>query len=86
MMAVAAPDWLTKHGGDLGVSKDNRRYVVYFAKEPQYVVEVIPTRSKFGTHVAQTINGRRLDNTGVFSSPDEAAAAGLEDLRKSLGW
>lgn len=85
-MAVTTPEWLTKHGGNLGVSQDERRYAVYFAREPQYVVEVVPTAGKFSTRVVQSINGRRLQNTGVFPSPDEAAAGGLEDLRKSLGW
>jgi hypothetical protein len=85
-MAVTTPDWLTKRGGSLSASKDNRRFAVYFANEPQYVVEVIPADGKYSTRVFQSINGRRLQNTGVFPSPDEAAAGGLEDLRKSLGW
>jgi hypothetical protein len=85
-MAVTTPDWLTKHGGSLSASKDERRYAVYFAKEPQYVVEVIPTAGKFGAKVMQSNNGLRLENSGVFPSADEAAAGGLEVLRKSLGW
>jgi hypothetical protein len=85
-MAVATPDWLTKHGGDVRASKDQRRYVVYFAKEPQYVVEVVPVSGKFGTRVMQTINGRRVESNNVFPSMEEAVAGGLEDLRKHLGW
>jgi hypothetical protein len=85
-MAVKTPDWLTKHGGDLSVSQDQRRYVVYFAQEPQYVVEVIPTEGKFGTRVVQSINGKRINGTSVFSAADEAAGSGLEMLRQSLGW
>jgi hypothetical protein len=85
-MAVATPDWLTKHGGEVRASKDLRRYVVYFAKEPQYVVEVVPASGKFGTRVMQTINGRRVESNNVFPSVDEAVAGGLEDLRKHLGW
>jgi hypothetical protein len=85
-MAVTTPDWLTKHGGDLGSSHDGRRYVVYFADEPQYVVEVIPTKGKFGARVIQSINGKRVNGAGVFAAADEAAGAGLETLRQSLGW
>jgi len=85
-MAVATPDWLTKHGGEVRASKDQRRYVVYFAKEPQYVVEVVPVAGKFGTRVMQTINGRRIESNKVFSSVIEAVEGGLDNLRKHLGW
>jgi len=34
----------------------------------------------------QTVNGRRLECSQIFSAPEEALQGGLEQLRQSLGW
>jgi hypothetical protein len=84
--SVATPDWLAKHGGELRPSKDGRSRMVFFGGQMQYVLALDPVRGKFGCRVIQTINGRRLDSGGNYEAPDDAFRAGLEDLRKALGW
>jgi hypothetical protein len=84
--SVAAPEWLTKHGGELRPSRDGRSQMVYFAGQMQYVLALDPVQGKFGCRVIQTINGRRLDSGGSYETPDDALRGGLEDLRKALGW
>jgi hypothetical protein len=85
-MATTAPEWLTKHGGELRASKDGRSFVVYLGDEPQYLVLPVPSNGKFACRVSQTINGKRLDRGETFSSFDEGVRGGLEDLRVALGW
>jgi hypothetical protein len=85
-MAVATPEWLTKHDGELACGQDGQTCVVYLAGEPQYALFVLPAAGKLTCEVKQTNNGKRLESAAVYPTIDEAARGGLEDLRKALGW
>lgn len=85
-MAITAPDWLTKHGGDVRLSNDHRYWVVYLSKEPQYLLRPVPAAGKHAVEVEQSINGRRLEGKQVYATEEDAIRGGLEDLRKVLGW
>jgi hypothetical protein len=84
-MPLTTPDWLAQHAGSLCPNVLGG-WVVYLGEEPQYRVKPVPVEGKFGCSIEQTINGRRLDGTGVFASEEEAVRGGLEALRKALGW
>jgi hypothetical protein len=84
--SVTAPDWLTKHGGELRPSKDGQSVMVFFAGQMQYVLALDPVKGMYGCRVIQTNNGRRLDSSGSYETPEDAFRGGLEDLRKGLGW
>jgi hypothetical protein len=85
-MAVNAPEWLTKHGGELRASADGHSWMVYFAGKLQYVIVPTPAGGKHACKVTQTINGKRLDSGATYPSVEDAARGGLEDLRKAMGW
>jgi hypothetical protein len=83
---VTAPDWLTKHNGELRSSKDGRSWMVYFAGELQYAVVATPAGGKHACTVTQTFSGKRLDSGATYLTLEDAARGGLEDLRKAMGW
>jgi hypothetical protein len=83
---VTTPDWLAKHGGELHQGKDGRSASVFFAGQLQYVLVPVPVKGKFGCRISQTINGKRLDGTGTYATPEDTLRGGLEDLRQALGW
>jgi hypothetical protein len=83
---VATPDWLTQHGGRLLASKDGQSLLVFLGDEPQYLLMPTPAKGKFACRISQTINGRRLDGSGTYPTPQDAVRGGLEDLRLALGW
>jgi hypothetical protein len=85
-MPVTTPEWLSKRGGAVQPATVGGAWMVLLNGEPQYRVTPIPVAGKFGCHVVQTINGRRLGSEGNFPTVDEAVRGGLEDLRKALGW
>lgn len=85
-MSLTAPEWLTNHGGELRSLPSGDALVVLVGGEPQYTLTAVPVGGKHGCRVVQTINGRRLDGPGTYSTVDEAVRGGLEDLRKALGW
>lgn len=85
-MAVTAPDWLTKHGGELRASADDCSWMVYFAGKLQYVIVPTPAGGKHACKVTQTNNGKRLDNGVTYPSLEDAACGGLDDLRNAMGW
>jgi hypothetical protein len=85
-MAVTAPDWLGKHGGELRASADGRSWMVYFAGNMQYVIAPYPADGKFSCKVTQADNGKRVDSGATCPTLEDAARGGLEDLRKALGW
>jgi hypothetical protein len=85
-MAVTTPDWLVQHGGELRGSRDGHSWLVYFAGEPQYLLQPLPAAGQFCCRVAQTVNGRRLDGGAVHPTLEDAVRGGLDDLRKALGW
>ena len=83
---VTAPEWLTQRNGSVRRAVNGESFAVMFANEPQYVVTAIPVAGKHGSRVQQTINGRIVPTHGTFATAEEAIRAGLEDLRKALGW
>ncbi len=85
-MPATAPDWLTQRGGELKESKDGHSWIVYLNKEPQYLLQAVPTAGKIGCRVSQTVNGKRFDGAQTWSSVPEAFAGGLNVLRQALGW
>jgi hypothetical protein len=85
-MAVAAPEWLTRHGGGLRLGPDGLSWFVLLDGEPQYQLVPRPAVGKYWCEVTQTINGRLIESPGTYASADEAVAGGLEALRKALGW
>jgi hypothetical protein len=85
-MTETVPDWLRTRNGDLKASKDGHSWSVYFAGQPQYLLEPLPAKGKFACRVTQTINGKRLDQGGIWASRQEALQGGLSDLQQALGW
>jgi hypothetical protein len=85
-MAAGIPDWLKSRGGELRPSKDGHSTMVYFAGQPQYLLEPLPADGKLSCRITQTINGKRLDGKGRYASRDEAFQGGLDELRNILGW
>jgi hypothetical protein len=86
-MAVTVPDWLARRGGSLAQGEDGRSWIVFFDGEPQYVLRPEPADGKHACQVLQTVNGKRLDGSGIFPTAEEAVAqGGLEVLRRALGW
>jgi hypothetical protein len=85
-MAVTAPEWLTRRGGSLKLASDDRTWYVLLDGEPNYAVVERPVAGKFGSLVKVVNSGRPVESTSTAASPEEAVAAGLEDLRKALGW
>ncbi len=85
-MTVTTPDWLAQRGVHLQESKDGRSWLVYFNKELQYLLMAVPVKGRFGCRITQTINGRRLDSGATYPSVEAALQAGLEELRRALGW
>jgi hypothetical protein len=79
------PDWLAQHRGTLQTGPDGTWYVVFDGK-PNYSLIPRTLGSKFTTVIRQTINGKQTDAPGGFSTADDALRAGLEELRKMLGW
>jgi hypothetical protein len=85
-MAPTAPDWLTRRGGRLMQGSTGGLWFVVFDNEPQYSLTPVPVAGKFGSAIRQTINGKRIESASTAETPDAAVQAGLEDLRKALGW
>jgi hypothetical protein len=85
-MAVTAPDWLARHGGELRSANAGPFWLVLLDGEPQYRLIPVPAAGKHSCHVTQTVNGQRLDSGKIHSTQDEAIQGGLEDLRQTLGW
>jgi hypothetical protein len=83
---MTTPNWLAQRGGELRRGPLGNTWFVYFDGEPQYALTPVPVAGKHSCQVTQTINGQRLDSGGVHATEDEAIAAGLEELRKTLGW
>jgi hypothetical protein len=85
-MAVTAPEWLTRRGGGLKLASDGRTWYVLLSGEPQYTVVERPVAGKFGAFVKHVNSGKPIDSTSIADTPEGAVVAGLEDLRKALGW
>ena len=63
-----------------------QRWFVVFSGQPNYSLAIVPVGGKFGCAIRQTINGRRIESPGAYGTLEEACNAGLDDLRKALGW
>ncbi len=86
MHEVTTPDWLRKRGGAVRKASTGTSWLVFIDGQPQYRLVPIPAAGKHSCEVTQTVDGRRLDSGGIYSTADDAIRGGLEDLRKSLGW
>ena len=85
-MPVTAPEWLTRRGGSLKLASDRRTWYVLLGGEPLYAVVERPVAGKFGAYIKQVNSGKPIDSNSTAATPDDAVMAGLEDLRKALGW
>lgn len=83
---MTVPDWLKVRDGALKPGIDGRSWFVCLGEAPQYELTPVPVKGKFGCEIRQTVNGKRLDGDGVYTSQEEALRGGLEELRKKLGW
>jgi hypothetical protein len=86
MASVATPAWLAKRDGVLQASTQGDRYLVLLDNSPQYRLVAVPAAGKHACEVTRTVDGRRLEGSGIYPSIDDAIRGGLEDLRKALGW
>jgi hypothetical protein len=86
MMGVAVPGWLANHDGSVVRDVDSRKWLVLFRNEPQYHIDVHPAGGEFAADIVQSNNGRHVGSTKNCPSERDALAAGLEELRKLLGW
>jgi hypothetical protein len=85
-MAVNAPEWLVKRGGSLQPGPYGETWFVMLQGEPQYKLAPVPVAGKYGCVITQTINGKQIASSAQADSAEGAIQAGLEDLRKALGW
>jgi hypothetical protein len=85
-MPVTAPEWLTRRGGALKQASDGRTWYVLLNGTPQYTVAERPVAGKLGSIIKYANSGKPIESSSVAATHDEAVAAGLEDLRKALGW
>jgi hypothetical protein len=83
---MTTPDWLRQRGGELKLGTDGRTWYFIVGGQPQYSLVAVPAGGRFGCTIRQTINGKRIASAGVHASAEDAIRAGLEDLRKELGW
>jgi hypothetical protein len=85
-MTLAAPDWLTKRGGELLPAPDGRSRLLMFNGTPQYKLTPGPAAGRYECIVMQTVNGKRLDKGATYPTAADAIRGGLEELRGVLGW
>ena len=85
-MSLMAPDWLARHGGELRSGTAGHSWFVVFDGAPQYKLVATPAGGSYGCHITQTINGKGIASAAKAATAADAVRAGLEDLRKALGW
>jgi hypothetical protein len=85
-MAVNVPEWLARRGGSLKPGPYGESWFAMLQGEPQYKLVPVPVAGKYGCAIIQTINGKQLENDVRADTADGAIQAGLEALRKALGW
>lgn len=85
-MPVSTPAWLARRGGEVRPGTAGHSWFVVFDGAPQYKLVAAPAAGKYACFITQTINGRPVESHGTAATAEEAAQAGLEDLRKALGW
>ena len=86
MAITASPDWLKSRNAEMRPSKDNHVWTVYFAGQPQYLIEPLPGGGRFTCRVTQAVNGKRVEKPSTYATREEALQGGLRDLREHLGW
>ena len=83
---MTAPDWLAARGGSFKLASDKKTWYVVIDQRPQFGLVAVPVQGRFGCHIKRTVSGQRIDFAGVFPTAEEALRAGLEEVRKTLGW
>jgi hypothetical protein len=81
-----APEWLTRRGATLRKGHAGNAWFVLFDNQPQYQMVPVPVLGKYSCAVTQTNNGKRIPCDSQTETAEAAIAAGLEALRKALGW
>ena len=69
-MAIAAPEWLSKRGGEFKAGSDGTTWLVLLNHQPLYILTPIPVAGEHGCEIKQTNNGKR------FASPSHAPDGG----------
>jgi hypothetical protein len=85
-MALETPAWLKQRGCALKLGSDNVTWYVHLNHQPQYLLTPVPVAGKLGCFIKEAVNGKRVESSATWPTPDEALRGGLEDLRKHLGW
>lgn len=80
------PEWLAKRDGTITAGVRDHSIHLLIGGAPQYKLEVRPAMGKFICAVEQSVNGKRLDDSTIYSSPETAMMGGLDQLRAKLGW
>jgi hypothetical protein len=87
MSLPTTPNWLTQRDGKLTPGIREHILFVALSGRPQYRLEVRPARGQYACLVAQTTNGKLIDDAAaVYPTPDAAFTGGLERLKSRLGW
>jgi len=85
-MTLPVPEWLSRRGGSLKLACDGQSCFVIVSGEPEYTVVPRPVAGKYGCFVKATNSGKPIECPSTATSPEQAVAAALEDLRNVLGW
>jgi hypothetical protein len=83
---MSVPEWLTRREGALRRGSDGQTWFVVLNGKPQYSIVPVPVNGRFAARIQQTINGQQIPSAGMHATKEEAISAGLEELRKTLGW
>jgi hypothetical protein len=83
---MVSPDWLTRRGGSVHRAHAGNAWFVIFNNQVQYRLVPVPVEGKYGCVITQTVNGQRVHSESRADTADAAIVAGLDDLRKALGW
>lgn len=87
MPMPAVPEWLAKRDGGLAPGLREHTLVVTVSQQPRYRLDARPAKGQFACWVAQTQNGKLIDDAAaVYPTLDAAFAGGLERLKQQLGW
>ena len=78
--------WLTRRGGTLRLGTDGQTWYLFFGDSMDYSLTTTPVADKHGGVLRQITSGQRLECPGTWATRNEALAAGLESLRKQMGW
>lgn len=85
-MALQPPEWFTRRGGKLVLGSDHATWFAILAQQWEYSLNLVPVQGKFACVIRQANNGRQVAVSTAVASADEALQAGMEELRKALGW